>query len=132
MKEIIENILSVGETEKAEFKSSFNSGMIEKYRTGIKRVIASIKDADLPAPYFKEIADGIQVTIFFKQIVDKNEKTVEKILTLIKTNPEVTQKELSEATGLTQRGIEWNLKKMKDEEIIDQIGPDEGGKWIVT
>jgi ATP-dependent DNA helicase RecG len=59
------------------------------------------------------------------------EKTVEKILHIIIRHPHITQKELSEVTGLTRRGIEWNLSKLKAHGIIERIGPDKGGYWKV-
>ena len=60
------------------------------------------------------------------------EKTVEKILNLIKENPKVTQMELSAKTGLTRRGIEWNLKQLKQVGKLKRIGPDKGGSWEIV
>jgi ATP-dependent DNA helicase RecG len=57
------------------------------------------------------------------------EITVEKILALIKDNPKITQRELMDKTGLSRRGIEWNLKKLKEEGLLSRIGPDKGGHW---
>ncbi len=59
------------------------------------------------------------------------EITVEKILALIKENPQITQKKFMIKTGLTRRGVEWNLKKLKDAGRIRRIGPDKGGHWEV-
>ena len=59
------------------------------------------------------------------------EKTVEKIVYLIKENPHITQKELSEKTGLTRRGVEWNLSKLKEKGILKRVGPAKGGYWEV-
>ena len=59
------------------------------------------------------------------------QKTVEKILDAIKSNPKITQNELAEIAGLTRRGIEWNLAKLKEKEIIKRIGPAKGGYWKV-
>ena len=59
------------------------------------------------------------------------EKTVEKIISLIKENPNVTQKELVKKTGLTRRGIEWNLAKLKQEKIIKRVGSDKAGHWEI-
>ncbi len=59
------------------------------------------------------------------------EKTVEKILEAIKKNPKITQNEFVEITGLTRRGIEWNLAKLKEKGIIKRIGPAKGGHWEV-
>jgi len=59
------------------------------------------------------------------------EKTVEKILEAIKKNPKITQNEFAEITGLTRRGIEWNLAKLKEKGIIKRIGSPKGGHWEV-
>ena len=59
------------------------------------------------------------------------EKTVEIILVLIKDNPQITQKNLMVKTGLTRRGVEWNLKKLKEANRIRRIGPDKGGHWEI-
>ena len=39
-------------------------GWIEKYGSGIKRIIQLFKDANLPPPVFKNISEGFQVTIY--------------------------------------------------------------------
>jgi len=57
------------------------------------------------------------------------EKPVEKILSLIIKNQQITQKELITKTGLSRCGVEWNLKKLKDENKLKRIGPDKGGYW---
>ncbi len=54
---------------------------------------------------------------------------MEKILDAIKNNPKITQNELA---GLTRRGIEWNLAKLKEKGIIKRIGPAKGGYWEVV
>jgi ATP-dependent DNA helicase RecG len=59
------------------------------------------------------------------------EKTVEKIIKLLKDNPQISQRELANITGLTQRGIEWNISKLKDSGQLERIGPDKGGHWKV-
>ncbi len=40
---------------------------------------------------------------------------MEKILNILRENPTVTIKELQELTGLTRRGVEYNLAKLKQE-----------------
>jgi ATP-dependent DNA helicase RecG len=65
--------------------------------------------------------------------VDKKtvEETVENILILFKDNPSITQKQLADKTGLSRRGIEWNLSRLKSDGRIKRIGPDKGGQWEV-
>ena len=54
-------------------------------------------------------------------------KTTEKILTTITTNPYITQSELAKVCGITEDGIYWNIKKLKEGGIIRRIGPNKGG-----
>ena len=60
------------------------------------------------------------------------EKTVEKILSAMKDNPSITQRQLVKTTGLSRRGIEWQLNQLKAKGIIRRIGPDKGGRWEVV
>ncbi|MBI5299847.1 MAG: putative DNA binding domain-containing protein [Deltaproteobacteria bacterium] len=113
-------------------------GEIEKIGSGIRRMKDATKKAHVPPPRFE--VTGFFVAVFKKEeefkklplIVEKTvEKTVEKILLFVKTNPQITQKELMKKTGLTRRGIEWNLRKLKEDRKIRRIGPDKGGHWEI-
>ena len=59
-------------------------------------------------------------------------KTVEKIIEAIKKNKSITIKQLQSVTGLTRRGVEWQLSTLKEEGIVKRIGPDKGGYWKVV
>ena len=118
-------------------------GLIEKYGSGIQRIIGYFKEEKRPLPEFKNISDGFQVTVFsaynenntetVEKTVEKSvEKTVEKILKIIEINPQITQNEIAEMTGLTRRGVEWNLSKLKAKGLIKREGADKGGYWKVT
>ena len=73
-----------------------------------------------------------QLSATVEKTVEKAvEKTVEKILSAIKQNPKVTQQQLADITGLSRRGIEWNLKKMQSLKIIRREGGARGGHWIL-
>jgi len=39
--------------------------------------------------------------------------------------------ELTKRTGLTRRGVEWNIDKLKKEGKIKRIGGKKGGYWKV-
>ena len=62
---------------------------------------------------------------------DSVEKTVEKIIEAVKNNPFITQKELAQITGLSRRGVEWNLQQLRKNGIILRVGPDKGGRWEI-
>ena len=59
------------------------------------------------------------------------EKTREKILRLVKENPLITTSEIAGEIGVTSKGIEWNIGKLKKEGLIKRVGPDKGGHWEV-
>jgi len=60
-----------------------------------------------------------------------SEKSSEKTLQLIKENKFITTEELANKVGITTRGIEKHLKKLKDDNFIIRVGPDKGGYWLV-
>ncbi len=57
--------------------------------------------------------------------------TQEKILDLIKENPNITQIEMAEKLGLTRDGISYNIKYLKDNGIIERIGSTKKGSWRI-
>lgn len=59
------------------------------------------------------------------------EKTVDIILQLIKQNPYVTRKELSESVGIAPSAIQKHINKLKDNGTIVRHGGDRGGHWEV-
>ena len=60
-----------------------------------------------------------------------SEKTSEKILRLMRTNPHITIAELATETGVTTRSIERNIDSLRRVGMIERIGPDKGGHWAV-
>lgn len=60
------------------------------------------------------------------------QKTRGKILAAIKETPATTSKDLAEITGITIKGIEWQLKKLQTQGIIRRVGPDKGGHWEIV
>ncbi|MDR0486241.1 MAG: DUF977 family protein [Elusimicrobiota bacterium] len=59
------------------------------------------------------------------------EKSREKIIAAVKTNPKITTKELVEIAGIGIKGIEKNIKELKAQGKIRRIGADKGGHWEV-
>jgi ATP-dependent DNA helicase RecG len=39
--------------------------------------------------------------------------------------------QLAEQTGLTQKGVEWQIAQLKKQGRLERIGPDRGGHWKV-
>ena len=38
---------------------------------------------------------------------------------------------MAEVLFITEKGLEWQLKKLRDENIIRHIGPKKGGYWEI-
>lgn len=60
------------------------------------------------------------------------QKTTQKIIELIKGNEEISTEELAEMCGLTRDGINYQIRKLKQQGIIRRIGPDKGGHWEIV
>lgn len=54
-----------------------------------------------------------------------------KIIELVRENPKITRNELANKLNITPDGVKYNLKKLVDNEIIERIGPDNGGYWEI-
>lgn len=59
------------------------------------------------------------------------QKTKDSILSLIASDPFVTTNEMSKRLEINRSAISKHIKKLKEDHIIERIGPDKGGKWII-
>lgn len=77
----------------------------------------------LTEPEFK--TDGMFTVVLHRTV----EETVVIILRSMRANPKVTARELEALTGLTRRGVEYHLDKLKKENRIKRVGLTKGGYW---
>ena len=103
-------------------------GYIEKMGTGISKMRKLIAEAELPPIKFEF---GTFFTITFIRPQKTTQKTTQKILNLIKENPSITRKRLSELLGITPDGIKYHLNNLKKKELIRRIGGRKGGYWRI-
>ena len=115
-----------------------NMGWIEKYGSGISRIMNYFKEAGLPKPKFGNISSGFQVTVFSQENVTETENNTENlsknqkiIINEIKKNPNITSEELSNIIGITADNVRVNLSKLKSKGLIERVGADKGGYWRV-
>jgi len=67
-----------------------------------------------------------------KVMDDNSQKTKVKLLMLILDNPKITTKELVNGSGLSQSGVEWNLRELKESGKINRVGSARTGSWEVV
>lgn len=120
-------------------------GEIEKYGSGVSRVIGLFQEAGLPAPTIEEICGGIRVTVrkagakdtekdTVKDTVKDTEKVTEnqrKILSTITSDPQASQEQIARTVGINRANVAKNLKKLAEMGLVKRIGPDKGGHWEV-
>ena len=60
-----------------------------------------------------------------------SEKSSEKIIHLLRVDPKKSAAELAAAIGLSPRGVEKQIAKLRQDGRLRRVGPDKGGHWEV-
>ena len=126
---------------RAEFPADwFENAMLSPDAPDVMKNCFKIKSR-MSLPDVFEISDTFFRVTFrynkpFDETSDKTgkkngEKTTQKILEAIEADPQITRHELAKVTGISESGVKWQLKKLKDEGIIERVGSLKGGKWVV-
>jgi ATP-dependent DNA helicase RecG len=126
-------------------------GLIEKYGSGIRRILFYCQADGLASPLFQNISDGFSVTIYDKEysqttthdlenatvnVIEKkvsnpNPQRHNQLLESLKANAVLTIPELARLSGVAQRTIARDLEILKNAGFLKRIGPDKGGRWEV-
>ncbi len=80
-----------------------------------------------------EAVDGMILTSAQETTQETTQKTTqEKIINLIKKNPSITQIEMAKELNLTRDGISYNIRKLKENGIIERVGSTKNGIWKIN
>jgi ATP-dependent DNA helicase RecG len=122
----------------------FRAGQIESWGRGIERIFSSCMTAGTPPPSLRCEQNGIWLEFEFGSAADMSrssagertrektrENTREKILGLIRDNPDISMQTMASSLGLTRKGVEWQIRKLKQSGILRRMGPDKGGHWQI-
>lgn len=116
-------------------------GIIEKYGSGIRRILDYFRKEKQKLPLFGNISDGFMVTVFSDKVGDKvgEEKEVvylstnqHRILELLTMNSRLSATELSENLDISKREIETNLAVLKSKGFLERIGSPKSGYWKIN
>lgn len=115
-------------------------GFIEKYGSGIQRIINYFSAAGLPKPSFQNQSNGFLVTVFTNvtENVTENitenvtENRLKKIIELLQLQPNLTTNDLAKRLEITRMTLHRDLEKLKELTILERIGPDKGGYWKIN
>ena len=107
--------------------------LIKQYQDDYYTAIANCNSEGESTEFIEFMLKMIYETIN-KIIVEQNsskETAQEKIINLIKSNPDITQNEIAEKLNLTRDGISYNMKVLKDKNIIKREGSNKTGRWKI-
>lgn len=116
--------------------------IIENRHTGIATMREEMKQMGLPEPEFYSLRGDFKVV--FRKVknesvqkwteVDRKEQITDfekEILDLIKINSKITQQEMCKITGAGRTTITNNLRKLKQNNLIERVGSDRKGYWKI-
>lgn len=127
-------------------------GYMERKGSGLTKIINAYKNAnnydESKAPQF--ISSRVEFTVILKNLNygecrnDKSEindvsqavekyaqRTEEIFLNALRNNPYISRKELSRLLMISEDGVKYHLKKLKNKGLIEHIGASRGGYWVV-
>ena len=116
-------------------------GLVEKYGSGIKRIIKAFNEDGLPMPCFEEFQHGFRVTVFktpqktlqkTPQKTPQRESLSDRIIQLIVEEPHITQKEAGERLGISFDTAREYFARLKKSGRLKRVGGRRTGYWQVT
>ena len=114
--------------------------IIEKWGTGIPRILRECKEYGLKKPELIDFDGDFRVNMYRREEKSKTTQTTtqttikltkndHEILQVIQNNPALSQKELAMELGWTVDRVKYYLNKMKKQEAIRRIGSSHKGYW---
>ena len=125
--------------------------IIEKWGSGIPRIMNEIREYGLQEPEFIIFENDFRVNIYRKnynttqstqgstQDISKKEKldvknlteTDKTIINTIINNPEMSQKQIADNLNWTVNKVKYYMKKFKQKNILRYEGTSQNGKWEI-
>lgn len=109
--------------------------IIRKHQEDYYTVIQNCNNAGNSNEFIEfmlEIIDEAVDGMIFKTTQETTQKTTqEKIITLMKKNPSITQVEIAKNLNLTRDGISYHIRILKDNGKIARIGSTKKGIWKI-
>ena len=114
-------------------------GIGEKGGTGADVIAKGWKDNGWSIPTVEEKSNPDRIETCLKLegningTTETSADTTETILKIISNNPKVTAKEIASVCGITEDGVAYHIKKLKQRGRLIRIGgPRNGGEWKVV
>ena len=114
--------------------------IIEKWGTGIPRILRECIEYGLPEPQLIDFDGDFRVNMYRKQEKASSAETTQtidfqftekdkEVLKVIQQNPELTQREMALELGWSVDRVKYYLNKMKKLQVIKRVGSSHKGHW---
>ncbi len=115
------------------------SGLIEKYGSGIKRVLRAFENYGLKMPEFIPMINGFRVKAFSTSFFSNTDnvpdnvpdKRLQQILSLIAKNDKILLQDIADKFNVSKRTIRRDIEKLKQEKRLKRIGNEKSGYWEI-
>ena len=113
--DVIEPLKNKGETTKTVGKKTVGKGVeTREKKTRVKSTGTREKKFDFPPEELVVLR-----------------LTAQRLIAVMRRNPRVTTAELAEELGVTDKGIEWQIVKLRKDKMIRRVGGRKFGSWEV-
>ncbi|MBQ8012867.1 MAG: Fic family protein [Treponema sp.] len=109
--------------ENNELKNRFTHIAYEDYVKKIKKIEASSE---------KTFGVNEKASVQIQESFGVNEKTSVQIIGIIQNTPDITLQEIAEKLGRSKRAVEMQVKKLREQGIIQRVGADKNGHWEIN
>ena len=104
---------------------------LESWGSGMKRMMDLCAGHSLPEPEFRQQGGFVMVCFMKNRLTERLTENQRKIVDLIMADPYVSFDRMAEAVGISRTAIINNTNKLKERNIIAQVGEDNGGRWVL-
>lgn len=107
--------------------------MASNLNRGISRVQEELKENENPKAVFEFDKPGTFVVNVKDAIfeAETREETREKIIRLILADNNITTEKLANEIGITEKGVEYHLSKLKKDKVLKRVGARKDGYWEI-
>ena len=118
--------------------------IIEAWGSGIPRMIEECDEYGIRHPEFIDFEGDFRICLYRNINIDgtnlgtngtnpeSNEILYEKVLDSLKTNPKITQQEISKLLNISLRTVKRILARLQEENIVKREGSSRAGTWLVV
>ncbi len=134
--------------------ASYKAGFVESWGRGYKKIAEEFNQVKMPLPIIEETGGGVMAIVQRKtmdEVIAERDENVGDlsetnvgdltevklsdrqriIISIIRSNPSVSAKQMSETLSVTSRTVERDLSTMQKAGIIRHEGKDNAGVWLV-